>query len=312
MGERQIEPWKVVAGYAAFSAVAFLLFFYLTFPYQALRERIEAEAAAQGYDVQMKGMGPGLFGITARKVSVRRRPTTGEPPSGEPLLVDSVAFRPALLPVGLAFRASLLDGTVSGSIGGIRDLDIDMTASALNLSAGNMKAFSGLDLVGKLDGRLSLEVPRISPPAVGSGPRGAAEPDFAQASGVLALNGDDVAINGGTVTVPMQGQPTPLDLPKIALGDVDAKIAFDKGQGKVESLTAQSADIDLQGSGTVKLARRLEFSELKLELRFKPDPEFQKRLGMIGAGLSMLQADRQNPQYRLARVNGFLGRPSFR
>src|SRR5919197_3072488 len=183
MGERHIEPWKVVAGYAAFSAVAFLLFFYLTFPYQALRERIQTEAAAQGYDVQMKGMGPGLFGITARGVSVRRRPTTGEPPSGEPLLVDSVAFRPALLPVGLAFRASLLDGTVSGSIGGIRDLDIDMKASAQDISAGNMKAFSGLDLVGKLDGRLSLEVPRISPPAVGSGPRRGAGPGLCPARG---------------------------------------------------------------------------------------------------------------------------------
>jgi type II secretion system protein N len=227
--------------------------------------------------------------------------------------VDSIAFRPAVLPVGLAFRAKLLDGTVSGAIGGIGDLDVDVKASDLDLSGGNMKAFSGLDLAGKLNGHLSLEVPRSAPAAVAGGnPRRAAEPDFAQASGELVLDGDALAVNGGTLTVPMQGQPTPVDLPKIAFGDLDAKIVFDKGQGKVESLAAQSTDIDLQGSGTVKLARRLEFSELRLELRFKPDPEFQKRLGMIGAGLSMLQADRQNPQYRLARVTGFLGRPSFR
>src|SRR5919197_137771 len=145
MRVRPLEPWQVVAGYAVFSAVAFLLFFYLTFPYRALRERIEAEAAARGYDVEMKGMGPGLFGITARDVGVRRHPNPGEAPSGEPLHVDSIAFRPALLPVGLAFRASLLDGTVTGSVGGIGDLDLDVKMRDLNLSGENMKAFSGLD-----------------------------------------------------------------------------------------------------------------------------------------------------------------------
>jgi type II secretion system protein N len=110
----------------------------------------------------------------------------------------------------------------------------------------------------------------------------------------------------------MHGQPMPVDLPKIAFGGLNARIVFEKGQGQVDSFAAKSSDIDLQGSGTVKLARRLEFSELKLELRFKPEPEFQKRLGMVGAGLSMLQQDRKDPQYRVARVTGFLGRPSFR
>jgi type II secretion system protein N len=309
MPERRIEPWKIAVGYAAFSVLAFLFFFYITFPYQALRERLEAEAAAQGYQIEMRGMGPGFFGVTARNVSLRRRATPGINTPAEPLQVESIAFRPSLFPLGLAFRASLLDGTITGSVGGVGDLDLDLKASDLDLSAGNMKAFSGLDLTGTLNGRFSLEVPRVTPP--GQGQR-AAEPDFGQASGSLVLDGEGVGINGGTLTVPMYGQPTPMDLPKITLGELNAKIVFDKGQGKVDALEAQSSDVDVRGSGTVKLARRLELTELNLELRFKPDPQFQKRLGMIGAGMAMLQVDRQDPQYRMARVTGYLGRPSFR
>lgn len=310
MPERRIEPWKIAVGYAAFSLFAFLFFFYVTFPYGALRERLEMEAAAQGYEIRIDSMGPGFFGVTARDVSLRRRAEPGAAAPPEPLQIDSVAFRPALIPLGLAFRASLLEGTISGSVGGIGDLDLDVEANDLDLAAGNMKAFTGIALAGTLNGRFSLEVPRVKPP--GPNTRGAAEPDFAQATGSLVLDGDAVEINGGTVTVPMYGQPTPVDLPKIALGELDAKVVFDKGQGKVDSLAAQSSDVDLQGSGSIKLARRLELSELNLELRFKPNPEFQKRLGMIGAGLSMLQVDRRDPQYRMGRVTGFLGRPTFR
>jgi type II secretion system protein N len=309
MPERRIEPWKIALGYAAFSVLAFFFFFYVTFPYGALRERLEAEAAAQGYQVQMRGMGPGFFGVTARGVSLQRRPAPGEEARAEPLQVDSIAFRPSIIPLGLAVRASMMDGTITGTVGGLGDLDLDLEASDLDLSGGNMKAFSGLDLTGTLSGRFTLDVPRTTPP--GPGQRSAA-PDFAQASGSLVLEGDEVGINGGTVTVPMYGQPTPVDLPKIALGDLNARIVFDKGQGKVDALDAQSTDVDLRGSGTVKLARRLELSELNVELRFKPDPQFQKRLGMIGAGMSMLQVDRQDPEYRLARVTGFLARPTFR
>lgn len=307
---RRTEPWKIAIGYAAFSLLAFFFFFYVTFPYGALRERLQTEAAAQGYQLEMRGMGPGFFGVTARGVSLLRRPTPGDNARLEPLQVDSIAFRPSLLPLGLAFRASLMDGKITGSVGGLGELDLDLEASDLDLSAGNMKAFSGLDLSGTLNGRLTLDVPRVTP--AGAGQRAGAEPDFAQATGSLVLDGEDVVLNGGTVTVPMYGQPTPVDLPKITLGQLNARVAFEKGQGKVEALEAQSTDVDVKGSGGVKLARRLELSELNVELRFKPDPQFQKRLGMIGAGMSMLQVDRQDPQYRMARLTGFLGRPTFR
>jgi type II secretion system protein N len=307
--EKRTAPWKLIAGYAAFSVAAFVFFLYVTFPYQTIRARLVSEASAAGYELHVGDLGPGLLGITATDVAVKSKKPPGEDgqESGA-LLIDSVALRPALLPPGIAFRARLMDGTASGSFGGLGKVSVKVALDELDLSGGNMKAFSGVDLGGKLSGKLDLSIPKVA----GQAPGAPAGPDFAQAEGQLQLQGAGLTVNGGTVTVPMYGTPTPMDLPRIAFGKLDAKMVFDKGMGTLEKLDAQSEDLTLMGSGTLKLARRPEFSESNLELRFKAEQEFQRRLGMIAAGLSMMQADPKDPTFRVAKVTGFIGRPNFR
>ena len=80
----------------------------------------------------------------------------------------------------------------------------------------------------------------------------------------------------------------------------------------IEELKSTSPDIELNVTGTVKLAKRLEYSEPAIEVRLKPDPEFQKRLGLLGSALSMVGADPKDPAWRLGRLSGYLGRPQFR
>jgi type II secretion system protein N len=141
------------------------------------------------------------------------------------------------------------------------------------------------------------------------------EPDLAQASGSVSLSTKALAINGGSanITIPQFGpEPTPVDLPKIVLGDLSGKVKIDKGTATIEELKNVSPDIELALSGTVKLAKRLPYSEANLELRLKPDPEFQKRLGMLGSALSFIGPDPKDPQWRLGRLTGYLGRPQFR
>ena len=62
---------------------------------------------------------------------------------------------------------------------------------------------------------------------------------------------------------------------------------------------------------TIKMARKLEYSEPTIDFKLKATEEFKKRLGILGSGLSMLPADKENPQFRVARLTGFLGRPNF-
>ena len=321
--ESKPEKRKRALGYALFAVAAFALCMMLTFPYGALRARLVTEAAAQGWALKVGGLRPGLFGLTATDVRLSRPPggirpelvaalatnAAGSPllaPAelGEALHVDSLALRPALFPPGVAFRASLLDGTVSGSVGALRGSSVDVSLDDLDLAKGNMKGFSGMDLEGKLAGEVELSAPAAS----GAGAAGA---DFSQAEGAVRLKGTGLLVKGGTVTLPLMGTMTPVDLPRIALGALDARIDVDKGAGKVQALSVRGEDITVQGEGTVKLARRLEYSEPDVAIRIKAEPEFVKRLGLIGSGLSILPPDKTDPSFRAARLAGRLGSPTF-
>ncbi|PTL80441.1 type II secretion system protein GspN [Vitiosangium sp. GDMCC 1.1324] len=315
--ETKIARWKLALGYGAFSLVAFVLCLFLTFPYDTLRRRAVDAAADAGYALRIGSLRPGLRGLTATQVRISKVPNgmtpelhgmlasnasmlPGPEELGEPLNIDSVAVRPSLLPLGVAFHAGLLGGSISGNVGGLSDVQVSVKLSDLDPSGGNLKGFSGMDLTGKLNGSLNLTLPKT---------RG--QPDLSQANGQLTLDSKGLLIQGGNITVPMYGQPTPMDLPKIALGDIDARIKIEKGQGTVEALQAKSEDLEIQGSGTVKLGQRLDVSQPDMDFKLRAEPEFVKRLGLLGAGLSILPADKTDPKFRVAHLSGFFNRPTF-
>ncbi|MFL5355312.1 type II secretion system protein GspN [Archangium sp.] len=315
--ETKTARWKLALGYGAFSLVAFVLCLCLTFPYDSLRRRAVDAAADAGYALRIGSLRPGLRGLTATNVRISKVPNgmtpelqsmlasnaamlPGPEELGEPLNLDSVAVRPALLPLGVAFHANLLGGSVSGNVGGLSDVQVAVTLSNLDPSAGNLKAFSGVDLAGKLNGTLNLTLPKT---------RG--QPDLSQANGQLALDTKELIIQGGNVMVPMYGTPTPMDLPRIALGNIDARIKIEKGLGTVETLQAKSDDLEIQGSGTVKLGQRLDVSQPDMDFKLRAEAEFVKRLGLIGAGLTILPTDKADPKFRVAHLGGFFNRPNF-
>jgi type II secretion system protein N len=315
--ETKTARWKLVLGYSAFSLVAFIFCLLLTFPYDALRKRAVEAAADAGYALRIGSLRPGLRGLTASDVRLSKVPHelapelrsmlvsgTGLLPGpdelGEPLRIDSLSVRPSLLPLGVAFHARLLGGSISGSAGGTSAVKVAVKLSGLDTSGGNLAGFSGMDLVGTLNGSILLTLPRS---------RG--QPDLSGTTGEIALDTQGLTIQGGNVTVPMYGQPTPMDLPRIALGNITARIRFDQGLGTVEALRAQSEDLEVQGSGTLKLGQRLDVSQPDMNFKLRAEPEFVKRLGLLGAGLSMLPADKDDPDFRVAHLGGFFNRPSF-
>jgi hypothetical protein len=48
-----------------------------------------------------------------------------------------------------------------------------------------------------------------------------------------------------------------------------------------------------------------------MDVNLKLDPEAQKRLGLVAAGLTILPPDKKDPSFRAARFGGFLNRPTF-
>jgi type II secretion system protein N len=291
----KLKPWHRTLGFGLFGLACFLLFLSLTFPVEAARARLQAEAERTGLVLRMDSISSGLFGMTARRVRVSRASDM----DAVPLLVDQVSIRPTFFPPGLALRAGLLGGNATASFPRSgQSLRVKLTG--VDLSRANLKALVGIDAEGKLDGELALDMPVV---------RG--DPDLSQASGVLRLNGTELVVRGGTVTVPLFGSPTPVDLPRAALGTLDTEISFDKGAGTVQRLHLKGDDLESLATGTLKLARKPEYVELALGLRLRLEAEFLKRLGVVGAGFTVLPVDGELPGFRDARVSGYLGQPSF-
>lgn len=309
MADRTLKPWQRGLAYAAFGMFALVVAFFITFPYDALKERIRNEADAAGFFVRIGSMGPGFFSVRASDLLLSKKaaPDAQTPP--EPLHIDSVSVGPTLFPPGVSVKAKLLDGSVTAKVGGFSTLSVSVSIDDLDVSKGNMKGFSGIDLAGTIQGEIDLKVPRAS---VGGQPP---EPDFGQATGTVSIDTKALTVKGGTINMvlPMYGaEPTPLDLPGIALGDLDVKLTFDKGAGKIDELHTKSSDLEVQATGTLKLAKRLEYSEPGMEIRIKAEPEFVKRLGLIGSALSMIGPDPKDPNFRMGRLTGYLGKPNFR
>lgn len=308
MAEKKTKLWKRVLGYLAFALFALVATFFLTFPYEALKDRVRLEADNAGYFVRMDSMGPGLLALRAKNVQVSKKTNVDPPP--EALRLDSVSIGPSLFPPGLGVKVNVLGGTIATRISGMSTTRVRIDVEDIDLAKGNMKGFSGIDFAGEIEAHADLLLPRAA------GAAGApAEPDLSQASGSITLETKGLAINGGTanITVAQFGpDPTPFDLPKIVIGDMTGKVKIEKGAATVEEFKSKSADLETALSGTIKLAKRVEYSEPALEVRVKADPEFQKRLGPLGMGLSIIGADPKDPTWRLGRLTGHLGRPQFR
>ena len=313
--------WKLVVGYTAFALVAFVLCLLLTFPYDAVRTRIVTEAASQGLAVRIDGLRPGLSGVTATNVRVSKPPVPlgadsvaalargesgglGPEELGEALTFDSVALRPALFPPGVVVNAKAMGGTVHVNVGGLSGTSLDVDVDGVQAGGGNLPRYTGVDMEGTLNARISLKAP-------GTLIRGQAV-DWSQASGTVALNTQGLTIKGGKAAIPMGGGPgMPMDLPRMVLGELKGDLQFDKGLGTVKDLNLKSEDLEGQGSGTVKLGKRLAYSELGLDVRLKFEQAFQQRLGPLAIAVNMLPVDRENPGYRGGRLTGMVSSPRF-
>lgn len=297
MADKKMSLWKRISGYSTFVLFSLTATFFLTFPYDTLKERLKQEADQVGWHVRMGSLGPGFFSLRASDVQVSKKAVGEEVP--ESLMVESVSVGPSLFPLGMSVKGKLLGGSVVAHVIGMGGSRLKVDVDGLDLSSGNLKTFSGVDSAGTLDAHVDV-----------SGLQ-----DLSQATGSVRIEGKGLTINGGTatLTIPQFGpDPTPLDLPKIVIGDITGVVSIEKGVATVDEFKSKSNDLEVAISGSAKLAKRLDYSEPNLEIRLKPDPEFQKRLGLIGSALSMIGPDPKDPSWRMGRLTGYFGQPRFR
>lgn len=306
----EASKWRMRVAYGAFFVVALVFFLFLTFPFDIVEERLVAEAAKQGYVLTVGTMGPAFMGVTAQAVEIAKPPVPGEDKLPGSLPIDKLTLRPALFPPGVSFNAKLMGGTVSGSVGGVNTVALNIVADKVALDDPRLRALAGVDLAGTLDLDIDLDIPLV--PATRAGKK-LIDPSAADGHIEFALNG--ARIDGGkiTLTLPMMGN-VPQDVPinKVALGDVKARMNFEKGQGTLETFTGRGDDLELAGSGTLRLGKSFGDSAPLLDLKVKADDATRNRMGMLGIALSTLPKDTENSAFRIARLGGTFRRIDMR
>jgi type II secretion system protein N len=251
--------WKRRTAYAVFFVLAFVVALRLTFPVEAVKERLMLDAAAQGFQIKVNDLSPsGIVGVRAREMTVLTADGTRIPVEE---LTVSLRLWPSLLGHrAINFDARLFDGRVTGSTDESKTSQkYQARIAGVDLSrAGALRVATGLDLAGTLSGNVDVTLD---------------VKDAAKSTGTIEFQVKDAAIRGGKVPIP--GMEGGLTVPPIRLGAVAARGIVKNGRADFGTLEAKGDDVAITADQVfVQLQPRLEHSPLNGRANIRPTDAF--------------------------------------
>lgn len=268
---RKILLWIL---YPVFYVMCFLLFAYLTFPFDHLRDRVIVAFAEDqrksGGDMRLeidRLSSYWLTGVEAHGVRLLSPPETKEdgtkgPPSE--IVIAEATGRVAILPllvgnVTIDFSADLLGGSMNGSTtkdGEDRLIDVeieDMAVGRLN----PLVQLIGLPLTGQLSGSLDLSLP---------------EGKLSKSTGSIDMKITDLSVGDGKAKI----QDT-IALPRMVVGELELSCDIAEGRLNVTKLAAGGYDLDFTGDGKITLRDKFAESQANLYLKFKFSDKYKSK-----------------------------------
>lgn len=283
-----------VALYSLFAATALYAAALLTFPFDALGRRIEAEAARAlpGSTLAVGRIGPALpFGVRFGDITFEG-PAKGEVP-GARFSVERLRLRPAWLKLltgkpAVSFDALVLAGDVHGTaVVTPEGRHLDATLAGIQLDDGKMlEGAIGMSLVGNVDAHVDL---------------------MTDAKGVVTDGSIDVAIADASLK---SGKIMGFAIPAIDLGSPELAIRIEKSEAKIEKLAIRSPDLEADVTGSISLRAEVMQSLIKGSARVKPLKPWLDRNPTI-AGMMSFAGSLVKPDKSLEiPLNGTLARPA--
>jgi type II secretion system protein N len=296
----KLVGWKRNAAYAAFFVVAFLVSLRLTFPVEAVKERLILDAAAQGYQVKVNDLSPsGLLGVRAKEMTILGSDGTRIPV--EDLRVGLRLWSTLRGHRALDFDARLFDGRVTGftdQSSTLQRFQARITGIDLRRAA-PLRQATGLDLAGTLTGDLDVALDVKDP---------------MKSTGTLEFHVKDAAILGGKLPVP--GMEGGFSVPPVRLGAVDARGTVKNGRADFGTLEAKGDDVLVTADQVfVQLQPRLDYSALNGRARVRPTDAFWKteKMALIRPLLEqgLASAKSRDGAYGF-QIYGTVGKPQAR
>lgn len=277
-----------LVAYPAFFLTAFAVLFLFSFPYEALKDRLQSEARQRNVALTIDALRPTLLGLEARGVQLHLFKAPDDKAAAEPLRIQTLAVFPHLFPLGAHVRAELLGGHLDAAlhmVGGSKKFKL--RARGLELARLPPEALGNIALDGTIallaDLALDLQ-------------------DFAKTEGRVALFGTQLLLRKGSV----QG----FSLPRVDVGRLEFDVDLAGGKARLE--TARSTGVDLISTmeGEVRQARKVALSTPNVALRFQPSEAFLKRNTLVSAALGMAMQKDEEGFYE-ASIRGTLGKPKI-
>lgn len=269
-----------IAGYVAFFLFSLLLSIYLTFPWDAAKDRVlDLASQESGMQITAESLEPSWFtGVEAKGVKVLR------PEAEEPIDIPSLEARANVLALitggmGGSVRLPIAKGVVWADVVSSSDtLAVDGEVKDVELAlVPGLAGSIGMPLAGQVSLLADLEVNKEDPKA---------------SKGSLRVRGESIEILEG-------GKVSGFPVPALAVGSFDWTIPVSDGKARIEGQKITGENIEVVVDGEVTLNSPLSRSGLNLHVKFKPTPAFLKKEPLLGALLNNLR--------RAKGADGFYG-----
>lgn len=278
----------------AFGALVYMVALLVVFPYQRVGDYVEAIASTADLDLEVGDVGPILgIGVALRDLKLTSRPPAGAKPSR--VIIDElrVTTRPLRnLTGGLAYRVrgEVFSGSLDLSV------DADATAGSGRIDAQSIDlaelpgvaAALGLPVKGRLTLEAAVTIPELK---------------LREAEGELRVACAGCEIGDGKARLKVEGNPLLAEgvvVPRLRLGELQGKIVFEDGVGRLQDVRSKSPDGELLVDGEVRLSDPAMASRIDLYVRFKVSDELLQSSDKIALMLQFAEGEGK-------RDDGFFG-----
>lgn len=271
MVEKKSSLWLQLLGYAAFFVFAFLLFAYVTFPYDRLRDYIVAKASAQtGRErtrLRIGELSPvPLLGVSLSDVALTRESTA---PDEIPQVVafDELTLKTSLISTllgdaSLDFRGEVGSGSIEGTYEQVGEgIRLVADLSRFDLNAIGLGAQLGLPIEGLATGQVDLSLPD----------------DLSKSDGRIDLKVSRLALGDGEAQVKAPGMREGFTVERVDAGQLSLKAAIKQGTVTLQTCRAQGPDLTFKGEGNLQLMSPAPRSRVNLALEFKFSEGYKNR-----------------------------------
>jgi type II secretion system protein N len=321
-----------IVGYPIFAIAVFFASFYFSLPLDRIKDRLQRELSQDsgppapgsgawgiglGMDVTIGDIGLHLLPIGAGASDVMLRPRLA--PGAAP---DSTQRPKAMLVEQLGIDVEALGGTLTAD-GGLTGEGAMLRAELDKLTLARapiLAQFVPLPVLGVLGGTVDLKVPLRKAEKDAPVRRSVASPmapplDYSKANGIIELRIEQGVLGDGKAKLAVPGDPflsQGLTFPKLSLGNVTARVVFDRGRATLSDVRSQSGDAEISLEGYIELRDPPPLSELHLYLRFRPSPALLKREPTMEILSNAMAAGKRSDGSLGFALTGTMGNPRSR